>query len=192
MMRLPVMVRSNAAISEGGSFRWWLTRDWDLAGGYRVAWLMLNPSTADANTDDPTIRRCMHFSHAWGYGGMVVLNLFPYRSSSPRECAQWANAWLKVDRSTAWDVRDTLMQNASYIEKVAAAAKLHMVAWGSNPIDESWMESVLEDYNADGSRFCLGTAANGMPLHPMARGKMRVPDDAKPIPWKRPGLEIAA
>lgn len=46
---------------------------------------MLNPSTADENVDDPTIRRCINFAKDWGYGGMYVGNLFAFRTAYPKE-----------------------------------------------------------------------------------------------------------
>lgn len=52
-----------------------------------VAFVMLNPSTADALEDDPTIRRCVGFAQSWGYGGILVVNLFSYRATNPGELA---------------------------------------------------------------------------------------------------------
>lgn len=71
-----------ADISPCGLYRYSLTRVW--ANGRLVAWVMLNPSTADAREDDPTIRKVMGFSKAWGYAGCVVVNLFALRSTDPR------------------------------------------------------------------------------------------------------------
>ncbi|MES2137565.1 MAG: DUF1643 domain-containing protein [Pseudomonadota bacterium] len=50
-----------------------------------VAFVMLNPSTADAVQDDPTIRRCIGFAKAWGKGGIVVINLFAFRATNPKD-----------------------------------------------------------------------------------------------------------
>jgi hypothetical protein len=75
------MLRS-ANISKCGKYRYTLTRIWDLSKA-RVAFVMLNPSTADGEEDDPTIRRCISYAQAWGYGGLVVVNLFSYRATKP-------------------------------------------------------------------------------------------------------------
>ncbi len=73
---------TSAAISLCGRYRYSLGRTWDTAIP-PVCFIMLNPSTADAVTDDPTIRRCMGFAKSWGAGGIVVVNLFALRSTDP-------------------------------------------------------------------------------------------------------------
>src|SRR5262245_19133112 len=72
-----------ALISPCGLYRYWLTRTWDNSLR-RVCWVMLNPSTADAEQDDPTIRRCVGFARSWGAGGIIVVNLFAFRASDPK------------------------------------------------------------------------------------------------------------
>ncbi|HMM78124.1 MAG TPA: DUF1643 domain-containing protein [Gammaproteobacteria bacterium] len=71
----------------------------------------LNPSTADENSPDPTVRRCIAFAKAWGYGGLLMLNLFAFRATEPRDMKATAdpigpdnNYWL---RSSARRVVDT-------------------------------------------------------------------------------------
>lgn len=71
-----------AVISDDGRYRYRLWRTWapELP---RMAWIMLNPSTADAEVDDPTIRRCVGFAKREGCGGIEVVNLYAYRSTDP-------------------------------------------------------------------------------------------------------------
>ena len=73
---------SDASISADGCFRWWLTRRWR-PGGRVLIFLGLNPSRADAERDDPTLRRLIGFAGDWGYDALVVVNLFARISASP-------------------------------------------------------------------------------------------------------------
>lgn len=66
-----------------GKYRYLLWRRWGDDGCDMLRWVMLNPSTADASSDDPTIRRCIGYAKREGYGGLVVLNLFALRATSP-------------------------------------------------------------------------------------------------------------
>lgn len=68
-----------AVLSEDGKYRYSLTRIWDESKPI-VMWVMLNPSKANADFDDPTIRKCVGFASSWGYGGIAVFNLFSYVS----------------------------------------------------------------------------------------------------------------
>ena len=68
-----------AILSPCCQYRYVLTRQWN--DSEPVTWIMLNPSTADADKDDPTIRRCIGFAKAWGHGGIHVVNLFAFRAT---------------------------------------------------------------------------------------------------------------
>jgi hypothetical protein len=75
--------QGDAVFSADGRYRYRLTRD--LGGKTTVTFIMLNPSTADANLDDPTIRRCKGFAKDWGYGRLIIVNLFAFRATDPRD-----------------------------------------------------------------------------------------------------------
>jgi hypothetical protein len=78
------MTGPNSAIfSACGNYRYRLERRWD--DHALLGWVMLNPSTADAERDDPTIRRCVGFAKQMGFSGIVVCNLFAWRATNPKE-----------------------------------------------------------------------------------------------------------
>ena len=77
-------MRCDAVISECGRYRYSLLREWN-AGRPRLCIVMLNPSTADANKDDPTIRRCIGFARRDGYGSIVVVNVAAFRATKPKD-----------------------------------------------------------------------------------------------------------
>src|SRR5579885_3397338 len=76
-----------AIVSDCDKYRYLLTRPAEVESPLRssAVFVMLNPSTADATLDDPTIRRCRGFAKAWGCNGLVVANLFAYRATNPKE-----------------------------------------------------------------------------------------------------------
>lgn len=77
---------SAAVISPDGVYRYRLDRELPTQLETRsrtVCFVMLNPSTADADQDDPTIRRCLGFAETWGYDKLVVVNLFGYPQRRP-------------------------------------------------------------------------------------------------------------
>lgn len=78
------MIVSDAIFSDCRTYRYVLTREW--AEERRlVAFIGLNPSTADETVDDPTVRRCIDFARNWGYSGLYMLNLFGYRATKPAD-----------------------------------------------------------------------------------------------------------
>jgi len=76
------IMKQGAALDPTGLYRYLLWREWD-GNAPRVVFVMLNPSRADANTDDPRLRRCLGFARSWGCGAIEVVNLFAYRASRP-------------------------------------------------------------------------------------------------------------
>ena len=74
--------RGRAALSSCGRYRWWLERQWQREAP-RLLFIGLNPSRADGQRDDPTLRRLLGFAQSWGFGALEVLNLFSRISPSP-------------------------------------------------------------------------------------------------------------
>src|SRR5262245_35048856 len=77
------LIDAGAEFSDDRVYRWRLWRRWD--HGPMLMVVGLNPSTADEHTDDPTVRRCIGYAKRWGYAGLRMLNVFPYRATDPRE-----------------------------------------------------------------------------------------------------------
>lgn len=150
------MVRGSALFSPCELYRYDLTREW--GSGPTVVWVMLNPSTADAEQDDPTIRRCIGFSKAWGYGSLVICNQWAWRSTDPK-------LLLKLG-----DPRGP--RNAEVIASHIANAELAVAAWGANA---GKMAKVgYSRLNVEGMAqrcgvrmSCLGLTKEGHPRHPL-------------------------
>ncbi len=180
---MPMEVVRDAALSACGQYRFTLTRVW--RAGPPVCFIGLNPSTADHRTDDPTVRRWMHFAEAWGYGSFVAVNLYPFRTPSVAACRRWAS-WL--DNGPDYHVRDVLWGNADVMEREAKRAALVVACWGASAWDDDWIDHNVENIQTGlepyPDLYCFGKTASGAPIHPMARGHHRVPDDAKPILWR--------
>lgn len=149
-------ITKTAAISDCGTYRYRLTRHWGT--GHAMPFVMLNPSTADAEIDDPTIRRCMSFARREGAGGIIVVNLFGYRTPSPKEL--WEVDGLKRHGP----------QNEHAIYNVANDAietRMPIVcAWGAGAGDKAnftveWLKA------KQCSLVCLGTTKDGHPRHPL-------------------------
>lgn len=111
-----------AVISECGRWRYELTRKWDEA--VDLHFIMLNPSTADADIDDPTIRKCIGFARIGGFGGIRIVNLFAHRATNPKEL-------LTCDYSLAVGP-----ENDAHIRKIPARSTI-VAAWGSFPYDHN-------------------------------------------------------
>lgn len=162
--RVPVEWRS-AIISSCGAYRYQLVRR--LGGiGPTIVWVMLNPSTADHEQDDPTIRRVLGFSGAWGFAHVAVVNLFALRSTDPAALLRDPIAAVGPD-------------NDGYLTWWGHRAPRVVAAWGS--IDRRLRSRVTSAMCAlDARLWCLGETRDGSPRHPLyVRADMRL------SPWNR-------
>jgi hypothetical protein len=184
---MPVLHR-DATFARGGTLRRELRRWWADEPVEWAVWLMLNPSDAGTSREDPTSMRVTHFTRAWGFGGWIGVNLYPFVASAPAAMWEWA-MW--QDRTPDRGVRDDLAANLEDIERVARMARIRVVAFGAQPAvrDPEWLEKCLvafgrPAFSGDENFYCLGETKDGQPLHPMARGRNRVPDDRRPTLWQ--------
>lgn len=147
----PKHVSRDAVMSPCGRYRYTLTRDWSCADEPRALFIMLNPSTADALEDDPTIRRCVAFATREGCGSLEVANCY---------------AWRTADPVLLWGNRGQDIVGPDNVERVRTAlgrASLVICAWGAYPVDSSPVPGLLANVEC----WCLGVTKNGSPRHPL-------------------------
>lgn len=171
---------SNAVISPCERYRYWLHRSWLTGQGWTV-FVMLNPSTADASIDDPTIRRCIRFAKDFGSSGLIVVNLFAWRAADP-------------DELFSEDCDVTGPENHAYVVQACDLAAQHedngrggmhvpgkvICAWGAHPAATREQQATVLGWieEAYGPPFCLGRTKDGSPKHPLY-----LPAAARPIPF---------
>ncbi len=181
-------VKGMATFSKCGSYRFTLLRQWDDRPQLLVC--MFNPSTASTYDDDQTIRLLCQIASHNGFGGIVVVNGIPLCDSSPKPALEM----LEWDKRQEWHDRDRLQQNLAYIQAEAAKAGAVLLAWGaladSTLSSADWFDNVREEIESTVSEgtpiYCLGKTKAGYPLHPMARGKMKVSPISPLILWSQP------
>ena len=148
-------IHKSAVISDCGMYRYRLERYWG-PGDMLQPFIMLNPSTADAEVDDPTIRRCIHFAQREGAAGIVVVNLFAFRATSPAD----------MHRAAAPHGPD----NEATLTKMAMDAVTNempiICAWGTGGGATALaVTTLLECFNP--KLVCLGKTKDGHPRHPL-------------------------
>jgi len=178
---------SGAVFCDDRIYRYALWRRWDGEGGdvrkrweevediemrdHPLNWIMLNPSTATEDVDDPTITRCQRFARLWGYPGVVITNLFAFRATDPSD--------LRGVKDPVGPLNDW------WIEQVAWQCVDVVCAWGNHGALEGRSSAVLERLrDRDARLHCLGVNRTGEPVHPLYQ-----PKDVKLTPYAPPEKE---
>jgi hypothetical protein len=182
-------IESGAEISPCGKYRYRLWREWRgthnpsnwwwydgydgegkrLGEPKSCLFIMLNPSTADGERDDPTIRRCVGFAKAWNFERLEVVNLFAYRATQPAEL-------FALNSATDDPVG---RENSEVIEDAAQRAGMIICAWGAHGGYLGQDETVL-GWLENAKPYALGLTAQGHPRHPLY-----LPSKAVPAPFRR-------
>ena len=172
MNHLPATLAQEAAvISDCERYRYWLRRDFGMFGK-PVCFVMLNPSTADAQQDDPTIRRCMGFAKACGGSELIVVNLFALRATKPE------TLWAPGTTDPVGPLNDDAIYEAG--EYCRDNEGLMVAAWGNHGafmnrgrdvLERLWQEALPIHY--------LKLTSAKQPSHPLY-----LKADLKPVPWE--------
>jgi len=140
---------STACFSQCGMYRYALSRR--LGSGQRtILFIGLNPSTADAVSDDPTIRRCVGFARRMGYDLLLMANLFGLCATDPKRLKR---------------VTDPVgPRNDDWLRRFARLAEITVAAWGNGAYSSERPSEVLGLF---GKVYCFGRTALGQPRHPL-------------------------
>ena len=152
-----------ALFSPDRKYRFLLTRR--VGPGERaVNFLMLNPSTADEECNDPTISRCVGFARTWGFAWLLVTNLSPFRAARPRDLLEHGPEPAAVARRNLAETLDA-----------ASKSRLVVLAYGNSGEWEGRARSTLAVLQERGvETHALGVTAQGHPRHPLyVRGDTR-------------------
>lgn len=165
---IDLLTKSDAVISPCGRYRYSLRRTWD-ASRAPLVWLMLNPSTADAEANDATITRCINRAMAMRFGGIEVVNLFAWRATEPTEL-------FHVGRDPIGP------ENERYIEEACSPKGSMIIAgWGNHGSFDRRDEAVIRLVTRDLGRpiHALRVTGQDQPGHPLY-----IPMTTAPFVWK--------
>lgn len=142
-------IEKAAEFSECGKYRYYLLRYWDINKPF-VLCIGLNPSTANATDDDPTIRNLGALLRTYGFGGFYMANLFALISSEPeaiRSCP------------------DPLKENDKWLTYLEGVTSETIFCWGSFKQAEYRAKKLIGKFPG---ALCFGKTATGKPIHPLA------------------------
>ena len=153
MLMNGLLVNKNATFSDCRKYRYALSRTWN-GKKKTILFIGLNPSTADEKIDDPTIRRCINYAQNWGYGSLLMVNLFAYRATMPSE--------LKNVKNPIGNDNDL------HIIELSKKADIAVAAWGN---EGSLLNRDKEVKKILPNLMCLKINKSGQPSHPLYQKK---------------------
>lgn len=166
----PMNHLKGAVFSEDFAYRYALWRIWQPSLPW-VLFIGLNPSIADGTTDDPTLRRCIRFAQQWGYGGLLLGNLFAWRATYPHELAKVANPMGK--------------ENGDWLVWLGKNAGTILLCWGNYGRYQNRAQQLLPLLS--NPCYHLGLTQKGEPRHPLyvpasATPQLYIPTESAKLP----------
>lgn len=140
--------KNGATFSANRRHRYALWRIWD-ENKPLIMFIGLNPSTADEDDNDKTIRRVIGFAKDWGYGGMYMMNLFTYITPYPKELT---------------NLYDPYMDDYILLLKISEKCKSILFCWGTFKQAKKRADIVSRLFK---NALCLGKNKDGSPKHPL-------------------------
>lgn len=119
----------------------------------KVGFVLLNPNRADAELNDPTIRRCLGFAKAWGYGGLEVVNLFAFRAKAPQLLKQ--------------AIDPIGQENNRYLITLPERVDTIVFAWGNWGTLWGRDRAAIHLFSEQQPLYCFGITKTGQPRHPL-------------------------
>jgi Protein of unknown function (DUF1643) len=177
-------------LTEDGRFRYWLVRRW---GARRpLMWVCYSPLAGTRDT--ARTQRMMAWSSRWGFGGLLLVSLYPLRVAKQDDVLPWRNQFrLEANYSEPGEDWDHFMWGVRAARKKAQELRIKdgVAAWGR--LDEigrvdldTWCEEFSINRGPRAPRWCLGVSTNGDPLHPATHGANRVGEDAELVRFTYP------
>jgi len=151
----PRYIQKDAIFSPCKAYRYTLSRKWNSSPdkeGYTL-FVMLNPSTADENILDPTVRRCLYYTIKWGYGDMHVCNIFALRSTNPKRLYE--------------SIDPIGQENDKYICNEVKNANIVIAAWGSHGKYKNRGNEVMKMISTIKDVHYLKLTKENIPCHPL-------------------------
>lgn len=145
--------KDTAIFSPCEQYRYILTRRFDADNPKVCNFIMLNPSTADEKKNDPTVARCCKYAQRWGYGALIVTNIFAFRATDPKE--------MRAQKSPIG------LLNQPYILKAAVESDFVVCAWGTHGSYLSQGSLVVNGILKGLELHCLEITKHGYPKHPL-------------------------
>lgn len=145
---------SGATFSRDRVYRWSLWRRWkSCRPNEMIAFVGLNPSTADETEDDPTVRRCINFAKAWGYPGMLMMNAFAFRGTDPQD--------MRKAEDPVGEFNDLALLS------VHLGVKKTVCCWGNHGLHRCRGDLVEQMLRREKGLFIFGLTKAGCPKHPL-------------------------
>lgn len=160
------IIHKSAVFSPCRTWRYTLTRTWDFTRPLAM-FVGLNPSTATETIDDNTVRRCIGYARNWGYGGLLMMNIFAFRAKDPKV--------MKSQEDPVGPGNNCCLVTMAHKESTGIV----VAAWGTHGVFQNRHQNILKLFLEVGIPLhCLRITKKGFPEHPLF-----LPGKLEPIPF---------